>query len=136
MTSFLLETGADESKVGDVMFIAYEAGSDTVSPFSVLSYIGGTYNASQSVSSISTFILAMCNYPEVQAKAQAEIDAAVGADRLPDFSDRENLPYVNAIILETLRWHPVAPIGMDTLTLWTNAAYKLFFRCSSCNCGR
>ena len=50
-------------------------------------------------------------HPDVQRKAQAEIDAVVGQDRLPDFSDQAKLPYVNAIIKETLRWHPIFPAG-------------------------
>ena len=49
--------------------------------------------------------------PEVQKRAQAEIDAVVGTVRLPDFDDRSSLPYVEAIYRETLRWHPVAPLG-------------------------
>lgn len=53
----------------------------------------------------------MTLFPEVQAKAQEEIDQVVGHDRLPDFRDRENLPYVDAILMETLRWHPVIPLG-------------------------
>ena len=50
-------------------------------------------------------------HPDVQRKAQAEIDAIVGQDQLPDFSDRAKLPYVNAIVKETLRWHPIFPAG-------------------------
>jgi cytochrome P450 len=46
----------------------------------------------------------MAMYPEVQKKAQAEIDSVVGKDRLPDFDDRESLPYVSAILKEVLRW--------------------------------
>jgi Cytochrome P450 len=53
----------------------------------------------------------MVLYPEVQRKAQAEIDALVGNDRLPDFSDRPLLPYVSAVLEEALRWHPVVPLG-------------------------
>lgn len=53
----------------------------------------------------------MANYPEVQAKAQAEIDALIGTDRLPTFADKSQLPYVNAIILELWRWQPVLPLG-------------------------
>ena len=53
--------------------------------------------------------------PEVQAKAQAEIDRVVGKDRLPNFDDRLELPYVEAILRETLRWHPVAPFGESTI---------------------
>lgn len=46
------------------------------------------------------FFLAMALNPAVQAKAQAEIDAVVGSDRLPTFADRENLPYVDALVKE------------------------------------
>lgn len=56
----------------------------------------------------------MCLYPEVQEKAQAEVLAVVGVDRLPEFSDRINLPYINAILLEVIRWQPVASIGTHT----------------------
>jgi len=50
-------------------------------------------------------------YPEVQRKAQEEIDRVVGRDRLPTISDRPNLPYIEAVIKELLRWNPVAPLG-------------------------
>jgi hypothetical protein len=50
-------------------------------------------------------------YPEVQRKAQAEIDQIVGNSRLPDFSDEAALPYVQAVLKEALRWHPVTPLG-------------------------
>ncbi|TBU32655.1 cytochrome P450 [Dichomitus squalens] len=44
--------------------------------------------------------------------AHAEIEAVIGNDRLPTAEDRENLPYVNAVFLETLRWNNVAPLGI------------------------
>jgi cytochrome P450 len=53
----------------------------------------------------------MVLYPQVQAKAQEELDRVVGSDRLPTFEDRPNLPYVNALVLEVMRWHTVAPTG-------------------------
>ena len=56
-------------------------------------------------------MLAMVLHPEVQAKAWEEIDQVVGTDRLPEFTDRPNLPYVEAICLETFRWLPVVPSG-------------------------
>ncbi len=40
----------------------------------------------------------MTLFPDIQAKAQAEIDAVVGNDRLPGFHDREHLPYINALV--------------------------------------
>jgi len=56
--------------------------------------------------------LAMIAFPEVQRRAQAELDAVVGRDRLPTFSDAPRLPYVRAITKEILRWRPAAPLGV------------------------
>ena len=56
----------------------------------------------------------MVLHPEVQRKAQEELDAVVGTDRLPSLVDRENLPYVESVMKETLRWHPVTPLGYCT----------------------
>lgn len=53
----------------------------------------------------------MTLYPEVQKTAQAELDAVIGSDRLPSFSDRPQLPYLEAVLKEVLRWNPVAPMG-------------------------
>ncbi|KAH7919454.1 cytochrome P450 [Leucogyrophana mollusca] len=63
-----------------------------------------------------TFVLAMVLYPDVQTRAQEEIDAVVGKDELPGFEHRSSLPYVEAILRETLRWHAVAPLGMPHVT--------------------
>ena len=50
--------------------------------------------------------------PDVQARAQAEVDEFTAqAGRLPDFQDREGLPFVNAVISEAFRWNPTAPLG-------------------------
>jgi len=53
----------------------------------------------------------MTLFPEAQRKAQAEIDVVIGTDRLPMYTDRESLPFVEAVIKEILRWHVVAPLG-------------------------
>lgn len=45
----------------------------------------------------------MLRHPEVQKKAQEEIESVLGKDRLPDFSDRASLPYVEAVLQETMR---------------------------------
>lgn len=66
----------------------------------------------QIVSSLAFFFLAMTMYPEVQARAQEEIDRVVGQDRLPNLGDREDLPYVEAVVKEVLRWYPVAPMAL------------------------
>jgi cytochrome P450 len=54
----------------------------------------------------------MALHPEAQAKAQEELKMVIGTDRLPDFSDRESLPYVNALIKETMRLLPIVPLGV------------------------
>lgn len=60
---------------------------------------------------IISFILAMCVFPDKMKAAQAELDAVVGRDRVPDWSDEPNLPYVKAIVNETLRWRTVTILG-------------------------
>jgi len=53
----------------------------------------------------------MTLHPDVQSRAQGEIDSVTGGSRLPAYEDKHNLPYVYAIMKEVLRWHPVAPGG-------------------------
>jgi cytochrome P450 len=53
----------------------------------------------------------MQEYPEIQKIAQKELDTTVGHGRLPSFNDRENLPYINALCKEILRYVPSAPRG-------------------------
>lgn len=57
-----------------------------------------------------TFFLMMILNPQVQEKAQAEIDLVLGGDRLPKIDDRPSLPYVNAILREIYRYNPIAPL--------------------------
>ena len=59
---------------------------------------------------VQTIFLAMALHPEVQKKAQAEIDAVVGPNRLPGFDDRPFLPYIDAVVKQSMRWHLVAPL--------------------------
>lgn len=64
----------------------------------------------------------MTLHSEIQAHAQAELDSVVGGSfqRLPTFSDRGSLPYVNAIVLEVLRWNPAVPLGRPFSLASTN----------------
>ncbi len=57
-----------------------------------------------------TFFVAILLDPSVQTKAQDELDAVTGRERLPTFEDRPKLPYINAICKEILRWKPVVPL--------------------------
>ncbi|PFH53325.1 hypothetical protein AMATHDRAFT_55202 [Amanita thiersii Skay4041] len=72
----------------------YSAGSETTS------------------SQMAWFLLAMVTHPEVQKKAQEELDHVVGRNRLPTFNDYEQLPYIRALVKEVPRWRGVGPIGV------------------------
>ncbi|KAI0043715.1 cytochrome P450 [Auriscalpium vulgare] len=101
-STMLQDLGSDsgdeqESLIRDCAAIAYGGASDTT------------------VSSATIFILAMLINRGAQQAAQDEIDRLVGPHRLPDFSDRAQLPYVTAIMKEVLRWHPPAPQGIPHL---------------------
>ncbi|KAF8880415.1 cytochrome P450 [Infundibulicybe gibba] len=71
-------------------------------------YAGAAETTSNAV---MTFLLAMATNPDVQRKAQDEIDSVIGNDRLPELRDRPSLPYVEALYREVMRWHPGLPLG-------------------------
>ncbi|KAI0739568.1 cytochrome P450 [Daedaleopsis nitida] len=66
---------------------------------------------------LGSLFLAMTLYPDVQKKAQAELDAVVGSGRLPEFDDMDSLPYIRALVKELWRWHVVTPIGIPHTAL-------------------
>lgn len=53
----------------------------------------------------------MILYPEVQERAREEIDSITNGQRLPVVDDRDDLPYLSAVMRELMRWQPVSPIG-------------------------
>ncbi|CDO74150.1 hypothetical protein BN946_scf185043.g200 [Trametes cinnabarina] len=75
---------------------------------------------------IRHFLLLMELYPDAVIKAQKEIDSVVGTHRLPTFSDRPSLPYVDAIMSECLRWGAPVPLGLPH-RLMDDDVYKGFF---------
>jgi hypothetical protein len=52
--------------------------------------------------------MAMLLYQDAQKKGQAELDKVLNG-RLPEPDDSPSLPYINAMVKETLRWCLVAP---------------------------
>ncbi|KAG8669197.1 hypothetical protein FPOAC1_008585 [Fusarium poae] len=63
------------------------------------------------------FVLNMVLHPEIQKKAQDELDAVIGPGKLPEFSDRPSLPYIEHIVQEIYRWSPLAPLGIPHKSL-------------------
>ncbi|KAI6101323.1 cytochrome P450 [Pisolithus sp. B1] len=78
-------------------------------------------------SALLFFLLAMVLHPDVQRKAQEEIDRVVDTDRLPNFGDRPNLPYVEAVLSEATRWIPVSALGVVIIpNVWAMAQDPVF----------
>ncbi|ONK60028.1 uncharacterized protein A4U43_C08F13450, partial [Asparagus officinalis] len=71
-------------------------------------FFGGTDTSSVTIEWAMSLLL---NHPGVLHKARTEIDSLVGKDhRLIQEQDLPNLPYLQAIINETLRLYPAAPL--------------------------
>ncbi|KAL0580370.1 hypothetical protein V5O48_001615 [Marasmius crinis-equi] len=103
--------GESEKIIRNVAATCYAAGADTV------------------VSALSSLFLAIALNPEVQVKAQAQLDQVLGG-RLPALTDRAQLPYIVSIAWiypsfvaemfeglhmlrgKLLRWNPVTPLGL------------------------
>ena len=54
----------------------------------------------------------MTLYPEMQKRAQEEISRVIGHNRLPKISDRQMLPYTDALVKEVYRFGQIAPQGV------------------------
>lgn len=77
-------------------------------------YIAGTLLEAGSETTSSTlyaFIQAMLLFPDVQRRAQNEIEKVVGCDRLPLMEDLADLQYIRGCMKESLRWMPTAILG-------------------------
>jgi cytochrome P450 len=68
---------------------------------------GGTDTSSVTVEWAMSELL---RKPEVLAKATEELDRVVGRDRLVAEGDIPSLPYLDAVVKETMRLHPVVPL--------------------------
>ncbi|TCD70033.1 hypothetical protein EIP91_005285 [Steccherinum ochraceum] len=84
----------DEEGVRDTAANNYSAGFDTTLAHLIVTIMMLTVN------------------PVMQARVQAELDTVIGKDRLPDFADVDNLPYLQCVILEAMRWGVVVPVGV------------------------
>ncbi|KAE9395288.1 cytochrome P450 [Gymnopus androsaceus JB14] len=72
-------------------------------------YAGGADTTSTVTNTI--FLALVCN-PDILKKGQAAVDAVVGHDRLPGVVDEGKIPYVDALVMEGLRWRPIVPLAV------------------------
>jgi len=93
------EFGMNKEITGYLGGVLIEGGSDTTSSY------------------LQSLVLALTAYPEVQRKAHEEIDRVVGEHRMPTLDDLDRMPYIRAMILETHRFRPVAPLFIPHATL-------------------
>jgi len=96
----------DEDEIAALSGNLFGAGSDTSS------------------STLVTFVLACCAFPEAVAPAWEELDRVVGPGRSPHFDDEGELPYVRAFVKEVLRWRSVAIIGGQPHSPTQDDVYK------------
>ncbi|KAJ3722824.1 cytochrome P450 [Lentinula guzmanii] len=71
----------------------FSAGADTISSF------------------LLTFLLLMTRSQDIQRRAYEEIITTIGEQRLPCLSDQSSMPFLDAIIQETQRFHPPVPLA-------------------------
>ncbi|KAK7450603.1 hypothetical protein VKT23_012913 [Stygiomarasmius scandens] len=106
--SFLLRSYNSTARLPEAERIQYM--HDVARLTAVSMFTGGT---ATTLAAFSSFVLAMVCNPQYQHRAQEELDRIVGKVSLPDFKDRESLPYVSAIVKEVQRWQPVGPLGIS-----------------------
>lgn len=86
--------GLDSKESAFLAATNYAAGAETIS------------------GAMAWFWLAIVAFPDIQKKAQAELDEVVGRHRLPTFADYPRLQYIRALVKESLRWKTVDPLGV------------------------
>ncbi|KAF7328682.1 putative cytochrome P450 [Mycena sanguinolenta] len=86
------EFGMDREITGYLGGVLIDGGSDTTSFY------------------LQSLILALAAYPDAQRKAHEEIDRVVGEHRMPTLDSLEEMPYIRAMIQETHRFRPIAPL--------------------------
>ncbi|KAJ9144501.1 putative Cytochrome P450 oxidoreductase [Pleurostoma richardsiae] len=91
------------------------------------SYVSGTLLEAGSDTTASIFLsfaVAMINFPEVQKKAQQEIDRVIGADRLPTMADEMSLQYIRGVVKESLRFLPSSILGIVPHATTSDDTYR------------
>ncbi|OQD83336.1 hypothetical protein PENANT_c017G07768 [Penicillium antarcticum] len=103
------EDGFSDDQAAYISGTLLEAGSDTTS------------------STLYAFVQAMLLFPDVQRKAQKEIELVVGPNRLPLMEDLSELQYVRACMKETVRWMPTTILGAVPHAVTQDDEYKGYF---------
>ncbi|XP_050384352.1 cytochrome P450 93A3-like [Argentina anserina] len=111
------ELGETDDDVKDLLDILLDISEDETSEIRLTSenikaFILDIFAAGTDTSAITTewALAELINHPDIMSKARQEIDSIIGNNRLVKESDIANLPYLQAIVKETLRLHPTGPL--------------------------
>ncbi|KAL1707479.1 cytochrome P450 [Schizophyllum commune] len=85
------------------------AQEEIVKNTAAIMYIGAM---DTTVATLLSFTLHMLENPEIAMRARLELDSVLEPGRLPEFDDEERLPYTTAVVKETLRMYPAAPVAV------------------------
>ncbi|KUI63565.1 Cytochrome P450 1A1 [Cytospora mali] len=126
---YALADEADKTPGHEDSFVKYlfsEKDKYSLDKDEISSLSGNLFGAGSDTSSstLITFILACCAFPDTLIPAYEELDRVVGPHRSPHFDDQPNLPYVNAFVKEVLRWRSVAIIGGQPHSPTQDDVYK------------
>lgn len=97
--------GFDDEQAAYFSGTLLEAGSDTTS------------------NTLYGFVQAMGLFPEVQQKAQEEIDKIVGHERMPNMDDEPKMQYIRGCVKESLWWMPTTIVGSILYALTQDDEY-------------
>ncbi|XP_047318520.1 cytochrome P450 CYP82D47-like [Impatiens glandulifera] len=95
------------SMLKDADIDGYDADTVTKATCSILNFGGAESTASM----ITWTICLLMNHPHVLRKVEEELDIFVGKGRLVEESDIPKLVYLQAVLKESLRLYPPAPLG-------------------------
>ncbi|XP_021283128.1 3,9-dihydroxypterocarpan 6A-monooxygenase-like [Herrania umbratica] len=111
------KNGAGGDRMKDVLDILIDISEDENAEMkltreNIKAFVMNFFGAGTDTSSITIGwgVSELINHPSVMEKARKEIDTVVGRNRILEESDVENLPYLQAIVKETLRLHPGGPL--------------------------
>ncbi|KAF9506387.1 hypothetical protein BS47DRAFT_1352807 [Hydnum rufescens UP504] len=120
-----MQKNAGTAKRSFVLSLLEEDAADerTMTWLAASMYGGG---AETTLGLLHAFVLAMVLHPDVQRKAQHEIERVVGSGRLPGIQDRGSLPYVENLIREVIRWWSLASFTLGHRVM-EDDEYKGYF---------